>query len=221
MNTWILAIALLLVSYLLGSIPFGLLIVKLTTGKDIRTLESGRTGGTNVGRVAGFWAGVATAFMDGFKALVTVWIARGILPGNPIVHALAPVMAILGHNYSIYLLEKLPGGKVKLRGGAGGASAVGGAVGLWAPSFLIIVPVAILALFGLGYASVATMSVGISAIVIFALRNYLGIDPWQYILYGIFAEAILLWALRPNIVRLIQGTERMVGWRAKRQKRSQ
>ena len=60
-------IGIILLAYLFGSIPFGLLIVKLKTGKDIRKVESGRTGGTNAMRAAGFWAGVATAALDILK----------------------------------------------------------------------------------------------------------------------------------------------------------
>ena len=60
-------IGIILLAYLFGSIPFGLLIVKLKTGKDIREVESGRTGGTNAMRAAGFWAGFATAMLDILK----------------------------------------------------------------------------------------------------------------------------------------------------------
>jgi len=73
-------IGLILLGYLLGSIPTGLIIVKLKTGKDIRTVESGRTGGTNALRAAGFWAGLATALLDVFKAVVAVWLAQWLSP---------------------------------------------------------------------------------------------------------------------------------------------
>ena len=56
------------------------------------------------------------------------------------------------------------------------------------------------------------------AIVVFAYRGFIGASPWQYAVYGILAEIILIIALRPNIVRLFNGTERLVGWRAKRKK---
>jgi glycerol-3-phosphate acyltransferase PlsY len=54
------------------------------------------------------------------------------------------------------------------------------------------------------------------ALVVFAVRAYLGYGPWVFVLYGVLAELILLWALRPNLKRLINGTERLVGPRAKR-----
>jgi glycerol-3-phosphate acyltransferase PlsY len=208
----------LLFSYLLGSVPWGWLIVRLSTGKDIRKVESGRTGGTNAGRAAGLWAGLGTALMDCLKGAATVWIARALFPDNIWLQVLSPVMAILGHNYSIFLLERDARGRLHFRGGAGGAPTVGGAMGLWLPSILIIVPLAGLILFGIGFASVATMSAALIAAGIFAIRAINGGTPWQYIVYALLAELLLLWALRPNIRRLIEGRERLVGWRAKRQK---
>ena len=86
----LLAIGIVALGYVLGSIPFGLLIVKLKTGKDIRKVESGRTGGTNAMRAAGFWAGLMTAIMDVLKGTVTVWIAQAVFPDNEILHVLAP-----------------------------------------------------------------------------------------------------------------------------------
>ena len=72
----------ILASYLIGSVPFGVLIVRLTSGKDIRKVESGRTGGTNAMRAAGFWAGLATAILDLLKATAAVYLARWLAPGN-------------------------------------------------------------------------------------------------------------------------------------------
>ena len=132
-------ILVVLIGYLIGAIPIGLLIVKLRTGKDVRKVESGRTGGTNVMRAAGFWAGFATGILDILKAASAVWIARAFGVGAW-VEVLAPLAAIIGHNYSIFLAERKDG-KIHLGGGAGGAASVGGALGLWAPSILIIFPV--------------------------------------------------------------------------------
>lgn len=205
-----------LLSYLLGSIPFGLILVKLRTGKDLRQIESGRTGGTNAGRAAGFWVGFLTAFFDGFKAAVSVWIARALLPNTVWMEVFAPLLAVLGHNYSIFLIERSENGKLRLRGGAGGAPLVGGAFGIWPPSLLIIVPIGAAILYFVGYASVTTMSTAIVALIIFAIRAAWFGAPWQYILYGAIGEILLLWALRPNIQRLLSGNERLVGRRAKR-----
>ncbi|GAB4486121.1 MAG: glycerol-3-phosphate 1-O-acyltransferase PlsY [Anaerolineales bacterium] len=207
---FLLNLGLILLGYLLGSIPFGLIIVKLKTGKDIRNVESGRTGGTNALRAAGFWAGLATAVMDILKGAAAVWIAQAFSPSEW-VHILAPIAAILGHNYSIYLPERDASGKItRLRGGAGGAPAVGGALGLWPISVLLIVPLGAAVFFGLGYASVTTISVAFFAILIFALRAAQGLSPWTYVLYGVIAEILLIWALRPNIQKLFSGNERVV-----------
>src|SRR5690606_28721224 len=133
----IIDLAVIFMGYIIGSIPFGLLIVKLKTGKDIRKVESGRTGGTNAMRAAGFGAGLATAMLDILKGAVSVWIAQA-LTDTSWAHMLTAITAILGHNYSIFLPERDENGKfIRLRGGAGGAPAVGGAMGLWPASILV------------------------------------------------------------------------------------
>jgi glycerol-3-phosphate acyltransferase PlsY len=209
----LIAVGLVLLGYLIGSIPSGLIIVKLKTGKDIRQVESGRTGGTNAMRAAGFWAGLLTALMDILKGALAVWLAQWITPTNHWVHILAPIAAIIGHNYSVYLPEYDEQGHFRrLRGGAGGAPALGGAIGLWMPSVLIILPLGALVFFTLGYASVTTLSVAFFAILVFGLRLAMGAPgaDWTDILYGVIAGGLLTWALRPNIKKLLDGTERVV-----------
>ena len=204
--------------YILGSIPFGLLIVKIKTGKDIREIESGRTGGTNAMRAAGFWAGLLTAIMDIMKGAVAVWVAQWLAPDNHLVHLFAPVAAILGHNYSIFLISRGDtDGKLRFHGGAGGAPALGGAVGFWPWSLPIVFALGALVFFSLGIASVTTMSVALFVTIIFAVRAYLGLMQWTDVLYGVIAGGLLLWALRPNIRKLLAGNERVVkyslnGW---------
>lgn len=202
-----------LLAYIFGSIPFGLLIVRLSTGQDIRQVASGRTGGTNAMRAAGLGAGLLTALMDGLKGAAAVWVAQAVAPGNYWLQALAPVAAIIGHNYSIFLAEHDIKGRLRLRGGAGGAPSVGGSVGLWWPSIFIILPLGVLIFWGVGYASITTMSVALIATIIFAVRYVQGISPWQDIVYGGMAFLLLVWALRPNIKALVEGRERFHGWR--------
>ena len=209
-------IGIIILAYIFGSIPFGLLIVKLKTGKDIREVESGRTGGTNAMRAAGFWAGFATALLDILKGAVGVWVAQWLTPDSQWVHVLSPIAAILGHNYSIFLAERDANGKFRLRGGAGGAPSVGGAMGLWPASILIILPLGMLTFFTIGIASITTMAVGLFAIIVFAIRAFQG-GPWIYVWYGVGAEILLMWALRPNLKKLMEGNERIVkyslnGW---------
>ena len=75
-------ILVLICAYLLGSIPFGFLMVRLFTGEDVRQMGSGRTGGTNTWRVAGRLPGVLTTVLDGTKAAVSVWLAQAVVPGE-------------------------------------------------------------------------------------------------------------------------------------------
>jgi glycerol-3-phosphate acyltransferase PlsY len=203
-------VGVLLASYVFGSVPFGLLVVKLMTGKDIRTIASGRTGGTNAMRAAGLWAGAVTGILDVLKAAATVWLAQRVTP-NVWIHTLAPIAAVIGHNHSIFLIERDPDGHLRLRGGAGGAAAGGGALGLWPPVVFILTPLGLLIWYTTGYASVTTLSIGLMTIIIFGVRAALGLGPWAYVIYGFLVEFLMIWALRPNLKRLKDGTERRHG----------
>lgn len=204
-------------AYVFGSIPFGLLVVKIKTGKDIREVESGRTGGTNAMRAAGFWAGFTTAMLDILKGAGAVWFAKWVTPAEW-VHVVTPLAAILGHNYSLFLPEWDTNGRlVRLRGGAGGAPSVGGAMGLFPSSILVILPLGMLTFFSIGIASVTTLAVAFFAIIVFAFQAMQEHLPWAYVWYGVGAELLLMWALRPNLKKLIKGEERVVklslnGW---------
>lgn len=223
----LIGIGAVLFGYILGSIPFGLLIVKIRTGKDIREIESGRTGGTNAMRAAGFWAGLLTAIMDIMKGAVAVWVAQWLSPEAHLVHLFAPVAAILGHNYSVFLIRRDDDGKLRFHGGAGGAPALGGAVGFWFWSLPIVFGLGAMVFFTLGIASVTTMAVALFVTIIFAIRASLGLMPWTDVLYGVFAGVLLVWALRPNIKKLFAGNERVVkyslnGWlRARKEARAE
>lgn len=209
----------LLVSYLIGSIPFGYLVVRISTGEDVRLVESGRTGGTNVMRAAGVIAGLISLFLDILKGVSSAWVVELFTPGNVWVQVFAALMVIVGHNHSIFLLERNDKGKLRLRGGAGGATCLGGAIALW-PGGWIIAPFSMIVFVFIGYASVATLSIGFFAIIIFLYRAVIGVSSYVFIFYGLFAEIILIWALRPNLKRLRDGTERVVGLRASRIKKA-
>jgi glycerol-3-phosphate acyltransferase PlsY len=223
----LIGIGVVIIGYIIGSIPFGLLIVKMKTGKDIRTVESGRTGGTNAVRAAGFGAGLLTALMDILKGAASVWLAQTLLPANQLVHILAPLAAILGHNYSLFLISRDENGKLRFHGGAGGAPALGGAMGLWLPIFPIVFAAGALVWFTIGIASLTTMAIGLIVTIVFAVRSSLGLLEPVTIWYGIIAELLLIWALRPNIKKLLSGNERVVkfslnGWlKARKQARAE
>lgn len=219
MQLWVMIGLAWLLSYLLGSIPFGLVIVKIASGKDIRSVESGRTGGTNAMRAAGFFAGLLTALFDVGKGAATALVVRWLAVDQPIVQVVAAALAIIGHNYSVFLIERTTHGRIRLRGGAGGATALGGSIALWPLSGVIILPLVVITYIFVGYASVTTISIAAFSALVFLVRAALGLSPWEYVLYGIAALGIVLWALRPNLERLRQGTERPVGLRAVRLKK--
>jgi glycerol-3-phosphate acyltransferase PlsY len=213
----LIGIGTVIIGYILGSIPFGLLIVKAKTGKDIRQVESGRTGGTNAVRAAGFGAGLLTAILDILKGAGSVWIARALIPQEHIFQILAPIAAILGHNYSLFLISRDVDGKLRFHGGAGGAPTLGGAMGLWLWMFPIVFGAGALVWFSLGIASVTTMAIGLIVTIVFVIRASLGYQNSLDIWYGVIATFFLMWALRPNIKKLFAGQERVVkyslnGW---------
>lgn len=202
MNSTIVTIICGLIGYIVGSIPFGYLVVKASKGIDVRTHGSGRTGGTNVYRAAGAPAGFLTATLDVVKGLVTVLIIRALdLQTGGWAETLAGIGVILGHNKSLFL---------KFAGGAGGATAVGTGF-----AFSIIAGAASLVL-GLfmwlvvGYASVATLLAAASVAVVTTILAINGQVPFSYPFYGWGALVLCIIALRPNIQRLLAGTEKRV-----------
>lgn len=210
----LIVIVVLILSYLAGSIPSGWIVVKIANGKDVREIGSGRTGGTNAMRAAGLLAGALTGILDASKGYATYWIVGYFSPEDVWLRVFAALMAVIGHNYSLFMMVRDENGKIQFGGGAGGATVFGGAMALYATSGLIIFPLSALVYIFVGYASVTTMSIALFAVIIFSYRAIGGLSPWQFIVYGLLAELIVVWALRPNIKRLRLGTERVVGLRA-------
>jgi acyl phosphate:glycerol-3-phosphate acyltransferase len=193
-----------LAGYVLGSVPFGYLIVKAVKGIDIREVGSGRTGGTNVYRAAGIWAGIATALLDVGKGALAVTVVRALLPQtHGWAEALTGIGVILGHNYSLFL---------GFKGGAGGATAVGTGMALWWVAGVPALLLGCVMLFGAGYASLATIVAGLSVAVVFTLAAIFGWESfnWSYAAYGWAVFVLCVIALRPNIERLRNGTEKRV-----------
>jgi len=202
---WVVAVA---AGYALGSIPTGVLAARWWRGVDVRSVGSGRTGGTNVLRAAGWKAALLTALADCLKATLAVQVARW-LGGPPLMLALAGTAAVVGHNYSLFL---------GFRGGAGTAPSIGGALALWPRSAAIVVLTALIAIVATRYASVGSIVVALALPGIFAVRAALGLGPWDYLVYGLLTSALALWALRPNIRRLLRGEERRIDLRAGRRR---
>lgn len=186
-------------AYLLGSLPSGLLVVKALSGKDVREIESGRTGGTNAMRAAGPLAGLFTAILDISKGAAAIWIGRSLFSSPDWVIALDGLLAIIGHNYSAFLLKRGEDGKLHFRGGAGGATTLGVAIGLWINSWIVILPIAFLVYILIGYASITTISIAVSTMGIFTVKAITGVSPWIYAGLGVAAVAIVMVALRPNL----------------------
>jgi glycerol-3-phosphate acyltransferase PlsY len=213
----LLAAAIVFTGYILGSVPSGAFIVRLATGKDIRNIGSGRTGGTNAMRAGGSLAGVLTGLLDVLKSYLAIEICRWILPGNYWLEALTGLATVIGHNYSLFLVEWKESriGKIPIfHGGAGGAPTVGSAAAFWFPSLFIVLPVGLLVFIIIGYASVTTLVGGMVVILIFSIRAALGYSSKWYVVFSVVTMGLLAWSLRPNIERLMQGTERVVGLRA-------
>ena len=216
-----------IVGYLCGAVPFGFLYVKLKTGQDIRAVGSGRTGGTNSLRAAGLLVGIVTSFSDVFKGIVgiklTQLVAVNLLNIDPSwlpwAYLVAGTMSVVGHNWSVFM---------KFGGGAGTGPNIGWATAIWPPMFPIGFVVMVGMLLGLGMASVASLSMAFIIPIAFAILYFTGIDVQlgitntpAYMLAGILTAALVTYALRPNIKRLLEGNERIVGPRAKRLKRKQ
>ena len=212
-------------AYLLGSFPTGLVLVRLATGQDVRQVGSGRTGGSNAWRAAGAVVGILTTLADIIKVTLSVWLAALITGGNHWAEALSGVASIIGHNASIFLAKRVtgPDGKTRLQfdGGAGGASTVGAAFGLWPLSVFVVVPLGVFVWMIIGYASIATMTVGVASILTFAAYALWWGGPPEYIAFGVLTLIVQLWALRPNLRRLMAGEEKMVSFslRARLQRR--
>ena len=214
---WFLPAVIVLLGYVLGSIPSGALFVRIATGKDIRNIGSGRTGGTNAMRAGGSLAGVATGIFDVLKSYLAIQLCRWILPGNFWLEALTGMAVVLGHNYSLFLVEwkETKIGKIPIfHGGAGGAPTLGAATAFWFPSLFIVLPVGLLVFIFVGYASVTTLVGGLAVLIIFSIRAVLGYSSKWYAVFGAVTLVLLAWSLRPNIDRLIKGTERVVGMRS-------
>ena len=202
-------------AYLIGAIPWGWIFVWFVKHKDIRYIASGRMGMSNVMRTAGTFWGILTAVMDVLKGVAAVLAARLFIPSpEPWMTAAGGVFAVLGHIYSIFMIERHRDKKFYFRGGAGGLTSCGAGVALWPAGFLIAVPIPCLLiyLFG-GYASVATALFNVFAAIGFAIGAAMGKCSWWYVAYAVCAGILVAVSLRPNFKRLARGDERKTSLR--------
>ncbi len=190
-----------IIAYVLGSIPFGYLIVRKKLGDDIRQSGSGGTGATNVSRRAGKTAGVITLVLDALKGSLAVLIANGLSPNVGWIIATAAIAAIVGHMFPVWL---------GFRGGKGVATGVG--------VFLILAPISVLCAAVIFVAIVLlTRYVSLGSILaaatipLFVWLQSVFVEPpadlRSLLLAAVVGAVLIVFAHRGNIARLLRGTE--------------
>ena len=181
-----------LVSYLMGSIPFGYLLVKSTEGKDIRAFGSGNIGATNVFRKSRL-GGILTLVLDAGKGYLAVLMA-GWLGGGIEWQAAAAVFAIIGHIFTIWL---------RFKGGKGVAAGLGAYLALSPLALVTTLGLFVLILLLTRYISAAS----IGAMALFPLWAYLYGEPTPLIWGAVLGAVLIIVKHHQNIRRLLSGTE--------------
>lgn len=193
-DLWFNMIAGLLLGYALGSIPFGLLLTRLSGGGDIRTIGSGNIGATNVLRTGRKGMAALTLILDMLKGFVAVWLAGQLFPGGEI---LAAAGAFFGHLYPAWL---------GFKGGKGSATYGGILFGLFWQGGVIYAVMWVSVLLISRISSVAALVAALAAPIAAAIFGF-------YDLVTLLAACtlIIFWKHRGNIERLIDGTEPRIG----------
>ena len=208
-------VAVVVIGYLLGSIPFGLLISRLTVKTDIREVGSGKTGGTNVIRVAGKKAGALVIILDLSKGLLAVVIAGLIFSGDYLAvnelgllwmsrsaRILAALAAIAGHSWPIF---------AKFRGGRGVATFFGGLIALCPPAALFGIEVLIIGAGLTRYMSLGSIAGAVGAYAILVPLTIINGFPIEYLIYALVGAIFIIVMHRDNISRLLASKERKIG----------
>ena len=194
----------LIAAYLLGSIPFGYLVVRARTGGDVRETGSGGTGATNVSRRAGKLAGILTLMLDAAKGAAAVWLARLFLTEDLGINwwvAAAVVLVILGHCFPVWL---------RFRGGKGVATGVGAFLALSPMAVAIVGVIFIVIVAATRYVSLGS----ITAAALFPLCVWLlgnrapaQTESAPMLTAAIAGALLIIFMHRANIGRLMSGTE--------------
>lgn len=194
MILWQMTALAVFIGYFLGSVPFGLVLTRLTGAGDLRAIGSGNIGATNVLRTGRKGLAAATLLLDGGKGAVAVVLGEMLLPGGG---AVAGVMAFIGHCYPVWL---------RFRGGKGVATMLGVALALHWPSGLVFAAVWIAALLLTRMSSAGGMSGAVASAASIALWG-------RHDLLPAFAAMalVVLWRHRANIARILNGSEPRVG----------
>ncbi|MBE2994003.1 glycerol-3-phosphate 1-O-acyltransferase PlsY [Sphingomonas sp. CFBP 13603] len=191
---WVAPTLSLVLSYLLGSIPFGVILTRAGGAGDLRTIGSGNIGATNVLRTGRKGLAAATLLLDMAKGAIAVLLVAHLFPGNAL---LAAAGAFIGHCYPVWL---------KFKGGKGVATLMGIVVALHWPLGLVYAVVWLGLLAGLRISSVAGMAAALSAPFAAALFG-----RFDLVLLLLALALIVLWKHRENIERLFSGTEPRIG----------
>jgi len=196
----IVALVLVVASYVVGSIPFGVLVAKATGAQDPRTLGSGRTGGTNALRAMGRKRALLVVTGDVLKGAIPVLVARSVT-GLPAVEVLCALAAILGSTRSMF---------VGFKGGRGVGTSVGTMLVIFPPAILIGGPVFVAVILVTRYVSLGSLlsiAAGAALIGLWWLAAS-GTVPAAYLLYAAVGTGMVWVAHADNIDRLLHGTER-------------
>lgn len=184
-------------AYLIGAIPFGFLAGKMR-GIDIRDHGSGNIGATNVLRTLGKPVGITVLILDILKGLVPVLLARHFCDDS-LIHILAAVATIMGHNYTCFL---------RFKGGKGIATSAGALAPLLPIPLLIALVLWIVLFFTTRYVSVASMAAALSLPISLAVISAFD-KNWDWPLFGlsVLLAVLAVWRHRSNIRNLRAGTE--------------
>ena len=188
-----------LIAYLLGSIPFGYLIVRWQRGIDVRSTGSGSIGATNVMRNLGIVGFIATFLLDAGKGWLAVLLASKMTSDDPTLVAAAAFAAVLGHCFPFWL---------RFRGGKGVATGVGVfiAIAPWQVVLVLVIFAVVVAIWR--YISLGSI-VATAAFPI--LVHFMKHPPFQVVLGAAGAALIIIGRHHANIARLLKGTENKVG----------
>ncbi len=197
MNTWLLTLS---IAYLLGSIPFGYLLVRFVRHEDIRAVGSGNIGATNVLRSGAKGLGVATLLLDLLKGYAAVLLARQLAPAHYTLAVAAAVAAVLGHVFPVWL---------RFRGGKGVASALGVFLALVPMAAVVALAVFLLVVLLSRYVSLASI---LAAAVMPVAAIALAPERSPLVVAGfLFLSALIIARHHANIRRLLAGTENRFG----------
>jgi glycerol-3-phosphate acyltransferase PlsY len=186
-------------AYLLGSIPFGLLIVKALGGPDIRAIGSGNIGAANVTRHAGNFAGILTLLLDAGKGYLAVWLAGHFSHGSIRWMMLAAVCAVIGHMFPVWL---------HFKGGKGVATGLGVFLPICWQAVAAAVVLWLLIVIFWRYSSLGSISAAVTLPVFVYLLYAPGHAPPEYVTIGtVVLSLLVLIKHRPNIARLVAGEE--------------